>query len=80
MKFHTFIFALVQAQEKGASGIADTLRSQSEEIWNTKKARAEEMGEKASSKIFLSLLIFVFPAFFIFILGPALIDIMRMFN
>ncbi|MFZ5353640.1 MAG: type II secretion system F family protein [Bacillota bacterium] len=65
-----FVSALVQALEKGSSGMTAFLREQAKESWSKRKQKAKELAEKASIKLFLPLLLLVFPAFMIFLLGP----------
>src|SRR5690625_2669847 len=70
-----FISALSQNIERGASGITKVLRDQAKEVWEARKKNAQQLGEQASMKLFLPLLLFALPATAIFILGPALISI-----
>ncbi|MFT9848265.1 type II secretion system F family protein [Aneurinibacillus sp. REN35] len=73
-----FLSALVQGLEKGSSGLTRIIREQAQEIWTRRKQAAVTLGEKASLKLFFPMLLFVFPAMLIFLLGPALISIIRM--
>jgi|SRR5690625_4843855 len=70
-----FISALSQSIERGSSGITNVLRDQASEVWETRKKDAQHLGEQASMKLFLPLLILALPATAIFILGPAIITI-----
>lgn len=70
-----FISALSQSIERGSSGITKVLRDQASEVWETRKKNAQQLGEQASMKLFLPLLILALPATGIFILGPAMITI-----
>lgn len=74
-----FVFAVIQSIEKGATGITKVLNDQANEAWLTRKNKAKEMGQKASIKLFFSMLIFVFPSLLIFLLGPAVLSIMKLF-
>ncbi|BCJ86619.1 hypothetical protein skT53_16040 [Effusibacillus dendaii] len=68
-----FVSAVTQNLERG-TGIAQVLRKQSVELWNTRKKKAQQLGQQASLKMFFPLLLLVFPAIIIFILGPVLIQ------
>ena len=72
-----FISALSQNIERGASGITKVLRDQAKEVWEARKKNAQQLGEQASMKLFLPLLLFALPATAIFILGPAMISIIE---
>lgn len=71
-----FISTLSQNIERGASGITKVLRDQAKEVWEERKKNAQQLGEQASMKLFLPLLVLALPATAIFILGPALISIL----
>lgn len=75
-----FIFTVIQTLEKGSSGIIKALNDQANEAWEIRKNKAKEQGHKASIKLFLSMLIFVFPCLLIFLLGPAIISIIKFFG
>lgn len=69
---------LVQTLEKGASGMSITLKQQAEELWDKRKSRAKEIGQKASIKLFIPMMLFAFPAMMIFLLGPTILEILKM--
>lgn len=73
-----FLSSLTQSIEKGASGISELLRKQSDEMWKKRKENAKELAEKASIKLFLPLLMFVLPAMMIFLLTPAVLSLISM--
>jgi tight adherence protein C len=73
-----FVFALVQSIEKGSTGISDILKEQALEDWQKRKNKAKELGEKASMKLFLPMLLLVFPCLLIFLAGPAVMSIMKL--
>ncbi|MFD2626550.1 type II secretion system F family protein [Salibacterium salarium] len=78
-EMNRFISSLVQNIERGSSGITNVIRAQSKELWENRKKKAQQLGEKASMKLFFPLLLLAFPATLIFILGPALITIVEFF-
>ncbi|MFZ5814869.1 MAG: type II secretion system F family protein, partial [Bacillota bacterium] len=69
--FTFFVGALVQTLEKGTDGLSITLRAQAEAAWDKRRRRAQELGAKASVKLFLPLILFVLPAILAMAAGPA---------
>ncbi len=69
---------LIQADKFGTN-IADTLRVYSDSFRTERFQRAEEMAAKMPVKLILPLVLFIFPALFIVIIGPAIISIYRNF-
>ena len=69
---------LIQADKFGTN-VADTLRVYSESFRTERFQRAEEMAAKMPVKLILPLILFIFPALFIVIIGPAIISIYRNF-
>ncbi|WBW95954.1 type II secretion system F family protein [Oceanirhabdus sp. W0125-5] len=74
-----FVSALIQGLEKGNSGITQIIRNQAKESWDKRKYKAKELAEKASMKLFMPLLLLVFPAFIIFLIVPMIFSVLRMF-
>lgn len=70
-----FVAAMIQADQLGI-GVAEVLRSQSEELRIKRRQRAEEKARKAPIKMLFPLIFFMFPSLFIVILGPAVPKIM----
>ena len=69
---------LIQTERFGTS-IAQSLRVFSEELRTKRRQRAEEMAAKISIKMVPVLVLFIFPALMIVVLGPAIVTIMRQF-
>ncbi len=69
-----FITAVVQADQLGL-GIANVLRQQSGAMRLKRRQIIEEKAMKAPVKMLLPLIFFIFPAIFIVLLGPAVIQI-----
>ena len=73
-----FVSAVVQADKLGI-GLTRILRIQAVEVRRKQRADAQERAMKAPIKILFPLVLFVFPALFVVILGPAILHIMQGF-
>jgi tight adherence protein C len=69
---------LVQTEELGGS-IARSLRVYSDTMRNKRILRAEEAARKAVIKLIFPLVLFILPALFLVILGPAVINLIKFF-
>jgi tight adherence protein C len=69
------INALVQADELGVS-IGSILRIQSDQIRQRRFERAEKLAHEAPVKMLMPLLLFIFPAVFLILLGPVLYQLL----
>jgi tight adherence protein C len=67
---------LIQTDRFGTS-IATALRVHADTLRSKRRQRAEEAAAKTTIKLIFPLVFFVFPAMFVVILGPALIQIVR---
>jgi len=74
-----FVRSVVQADQLGIS-LGRILRVQASESRNRRQAAAEERAMKAPIKMLFPTAMFIFPAMFVVILGPALIHISTVFN
>jgi tight adherence protein C len=72
----TFVTAVVHASRLGGS-ITNTLRIQADSIRVRRRQRAQEQAMKAPVKMVFPLVLFIFPALFVVILGPAGMSIYR---
>ena len=73
------INAIVQADELGVS-IAQQLKIQSDTQRMKRFALAEKLANEASVKIILPVVIFILPSVFIILLGPLILQTLRMFQ
>jgi len=72
----TFASMLTQADRFGAS-IGDSLRVFSDDLRYRRQVRAEELAAKVPTKMLFPLVVFIFPAIIMVIMGPAVIQIVR---
>lgn len=69
------IVSIVQAEQMG-TGLAKTLKIQSEVIRDIRWQKAQEMAQKAPVKMIIPIAIFIFPTIFVVIFGPLVIGFM----
>jgi len=72
----SLVAMLIQTDRFGTS-IAQALRVHSDTLRTKRRQRAEEAAAKTTIKLLFPLVLFVLPALFVVILGPALINIYR---
>ena len=70
---------IIQSERFGAS-LVKSLRVHAETLRLKRQQHAEEMAQKAATKILFPTLLFIFPAIFVVILGPAAFHIMETFG
>ena len=75
----SFVRAIIQADQLGIS-LGKILRVQATESRLKRQAAAEEKAMKAPIKMLFPTVVFVFPAMFIVILGPAFMSLKQMFG
>jgi tight adherence protein C len=78
-ELRSFCAIVVQASELGIP-IANVLREQSKEMRIRRRQRAEDLAQKVPVKILFPLIFCLFPALFIVVLGPGMINILDVFS
>lgn len=71
--------AIVQAEHTGVS-LGQVIRIQADQLRVKRRQRAEQAAYKAPVKMVIPLVLFIFPAMFIVILGPAVIRVMAIYK
>jgi tight adherence protein C len=71
------LVAIINQAEKFGTSIAKALRSQADTLRMKRRQAAEERAHKTAVKLMLPLILFIFPAIFVVLVGPAA---MRMIN
>ena len=74
----SFVLSMVQADQFGVS-IGRVLRAQADEMRIKRRQIAQEAAQKAPVKMLLPMTFLIFPALFVVILGPAILNIMETF-
>jgi tight adherence protein C len=75
----TFAMALIQADQIG-SPVAEVLQTHSQEMRMLRRQRARETAAKLPVKLLFPLLLTIFPALMIVVLGPAIVTIVDAFS
>ena len=74
----SFVRSIIQADELGIS-LGRILKVQAADTRNKRQAAAEEKAMKAPIKMLFPTVLFIFPAMFIIILGPAFLNLSELF-
>ncbi len=75
--YHTFLNLVQQGEDLGV-GLSRALREHSGKLLERQHQRAETFAQKASVRILLPLVLFIFPAVFLVILSPVLLTLWEM--
>jgi tight adherence protein C len=73
------VSTLIQTDRFGTS-VAQSMRVHSDELRTRRRQRAEEMAAKTTIKMIIPLVLFIFPALFVVLLGPAVLKMMQTFG
>ena len=74
------LVALLVQTDKFGTSIAQALRTHAETARTKRRQRAEERAAKVGVKLVFPLVLFLFPALYVVILGPAVIQFLRVFR
>jgi tight adherence protein C len=72
--------ATVQNAERFGGSMVKSLHTFADGLRFKRQQRAEELAQKAGTKVLFPTLLFIFPAIFLIILGPAVIQVMGLFS
>lgn len=75
----SFVAVLIQSDKLGVA-IKDVLNAQADQMRLKRRQRAEEEARKAPLKMLFPLILFIFPALFIVLLGPSIPMILELFK
>jgi tight adherence protein C len=74
----SLVSILIQTDRFGTS-ISDALRVFSDSMRTKRRQRAQEQAAKLAVKMIVPMVVFVFPSLFVVVVGPAIIQLMRVF-
>lgn len=74
----TFTGAIIQADQLGVS-ISKVLKIQADQMRIKRRQRAQEKAQQAPVKMMIPMVIFIFPTIWMVLLGPAIIQVYRIF-
>ena len=75
----SFVRAIIQADQLGTS-LGRILRVQATDTRNKRQSAAEEKAMKAPIKMLFPTVLFIFPAMFLVVLGPAMLSLQKVFG
>ncbi len=74
------LVAVVTQAEKFGTSVAKALRNQADALRVKRRQAAEERAQKTTVKLMLPLMFFIFPAIFVVLVGPAVINMIKTFK
>lgn len=74
------LVAVVTQAEKFGTSVAKALRNQSDALRTKRRQQAEERAQKTAVKLMAPLILFIFPAIFVVLVGPAVLRMIRTFS
>jgi tight adherence protein C len=73
------LVAMLTQTDRFGTSVAQALRTMADEMRTKRRQAAEEMAAKVGVKLVFPLVFFMFPALYVVILGPAVIEFIRVF-
>ncbi len=73
----TFVSAVIQSTQLGIP-INNVLKVQAQQIRDSRREGAREKGNKAASAMAIPTMVFIFPALFIVIMGPTVMNLLKL--
>jgi len=73
----TALVSIIIQAEKFGTSIAKALRNQADALRTKRRQKAEERAQKTAVKLMLPLILFIFPAMFVVLGGPAALRLIR---
>ncbi len=74
------LVAIISQAEKLGTSVAKALRNQAESLRTKRRQKAEERAQKTAVKLLIPLILFIFPAIFVVLAGPAALHLMHTFS
>jgi tight adherence protein C len=74
------LVAMLTQTDRFGTSVAQALRTMADDMRTRRRQAAEEMAAKVGVKLVFPLVFFMFPALFIVILGPAVLQFVRVFS
>jgi len=74
------LVAVITQAEKLGTSVAKALRNQADSLRTKRRQKAEERAQKTAVKLLIPLILFIFPAIFVVLAGPAAIHLMDTFG
>lgn len=74
------LVAVITQAEKFGTSIAKALRNQADALRTKRRQAAEEAAQKTTVKLMLPLMFFIFPAIFVVLVGPAVLNLIKTFG
>jgi len=74
------LVAVVTQAEKFGTSVAKALRNQADTLRTKRRLVAEEAAQKTTVKLMLPLILFIFPAIFVVLVGPAVLRMIESFS
>ncbi len=74
------LVAIITQAEKFGTSVAKALRNQADAMRVKRRQAAEEKAQATTVKLMLPLMLFIFPAIFVVLVGPAALNMIKTFQ